>query len=167
MYPHLITLLFNCMGAFHISSPNFTYLNVFSQWTYRDTGLGDAILLCCIHVASVAHTEVQHKTKIESMFKGLAQAKIIKKSVILFWLLKELFNCKCKCRPTVAYWVQIDGINIATELITRYYLNGTLIQCCFNLGQRLRRWPNSEPTLNKCTMFERKSSCPSKHKKFV
>ena len=34
-----------------------------------------------------------------------------------------------KCRPTVAYWVQIDGINIATELITRYYLNGTLIQC--------------------------------------
>ena len=27
------------------------------------------------------------------------------------------------------------------------------------LGQRLRRWPNIEPTLNKCTMFERKSSC--------
>ena len=22
------------------------------------------------------------------------------------------------------------------------------------LGQRLRRWPNIEPTLNKCTMFE-------------
>ena len=53
-------------------------------------------------------------------------------------LIKEWFNCKTrmpgtvKCRPTVAYWVQIDGINIATELITRYYLNGTLIQCCFN-----------------------------------
>ena len=29
------------------------------------------------------------------------------------------------------------------------------------LGQRLRRWPNIEPTLNKCTMFERKSSCPA------
>ena len=29
------------------------------------------------------------------------------------------------------------------------------------LGQRLRRWPNIEPTLNKCTMFERKSSCSS------
>ena len=28
-----------------------------------------------------------------------------------------------KWRPTVANWVQIDGINIATELITRYYLN--------------------------------------------
>ena len=27
------------------------------------------------------------------------------------------------------------------------------------LGQRLRRWPNIEPTLHKCTMFERKSSC--------
>ena len=25
------------------------------------------------------------------------------------------------------------------------------------LGQRLRRWPNIEPTLNKWTMFERKS----------
>ena len=52
--------------------------------------------------------------------------------------IKELFNCKTrmpgtvKCRPTVAYCVQIDGIIIATELITRYYLNGTLIQCCFN-----------------------------------
>ena len=29
------------------------------------------------------------------------------------------------------------------------------------LGQRLRRWPNIEPTLNKCTMFERKSACPA------
>ena len=29
------------------------------------------------------------------------------------------------------------------------------------LGYRLRRWPNIEPTMNKCTMFERKSSCPA------
>ena len=29
------------------------------------------------------------------------------------------------------------------------------------LGQRLRRWPHNEPTLDKCTMFERKSSCPA------
>ena len=29
------------------------------------------------------------------------------------------------------------------------------------LGQRLRRWTNIEPTLDKCTMFERKSSCPA------
>ena len=41
----------------------------------------------------------------------------------LNFLIKEWFNCKTrmprtvKCRPTVAYWVQIDGINIATELI--------------------------------------------------
>ena len=39
---------------------------------------------------------------------------------------KESSNCKMrmpgtvKCTPTVAYWVQIDGIIIATELITRY-----------------------------------------------
>ena len=41
---------------------------------------------------------------------------------------KEWFNCKTrmpgtvKCRPTVAYWVQIDGINIATELIVNKIL---------------------------------------------
>ena len=34
--------------------------------------------------------------------------------------------------PNLTRPVQIDSINIATELITRYYLNGTLIQCCFN-----------------------------------
>ena len=48
--------------------------------------------------------------------------------------IKESFSFKTrmpgtvKCRPTVAYRVQIDGINIATELITRYYSNETLIQ---------------------------------------
>ena len=68
--------------------------------------------------------------------------------------IKELFNCKTrmpgtvKYRPTVAYWVQIDGINIATELITRYYLNETLIQCCFNArptsATLAQRWTNIE-----------------------
>ena len=37
---------------------------------------------------------------------------------------------------------------------TRHWSNAVLM-----LGQSLRRWPNIEPTLNKCTMFERKSSC--------
>ena len=70
------------------------------------------------------------------------------------YYLKELFNCKMrmpgtvKCRPTVAYWVQIDGINIATELITRYHLNGTLIQCCFNArltsATLAQHWTNIE-----------------------
>ena len=32
------------------------------------------------------------------------------------------------------------------------------------LGQRLRRWPNIEPTMGKCTMFEGKSSCPANTK---
>ena len=66
-----------------------------------------------------------------------------------------------KCRPTVAYSVQIDCINIATELITRYYSNETLTNAVLMLDQRLRRWLNIEPTLDKCTMFERKSSCPA------
>ena len=54
-------------------------------------------------------------------------------------ILKESYNCKTrmpgtvKSRPTVAYWVQIDGINIATELIKKYYSNETLIQCFFNV----------------------------------
>ena len=73
-------------------------------------------------------------------------------------LFKELFNCKTrmpgtvKCRPTVAYWVQIDGINIATELITRYYLNETLIQCCFNArptsATLAQHWTNIELMYN-------------------
>ena len=29
------------------------------------------------------------------------------------------------------------------------------------LVQRLRRWSNIETTLDKCTMFERKSTCPA------
>ena len=87
-------------------------------------------------------------------------------------MLKEWFNCKTrmpgtvKCRPTVAYWVQIDGINIATELITRYYLNGTLIQCCFNARptsatlpqhwinvQCLRESPPAQQTQDICITF--------------
>ena len=73
----------------------------------------------------------------------------------LLWIVKKSFNCKIrmpgtvKCRPTVAYWVQIDGINIATELITRYYLNGTLIQCCFNArptsATLAQHWTFQEP----------------------
>ena len=47
-----------------------------------------------------------------------------------------------KCRPTVAYWVQIDGINIATELITRYYLTRHWSKCCFNAR------PTFGPALN-------------------
>ena len=71
---------------------------------------------------------------------------------------KELFNCKTcmpgavKCRPTGAFWVQIDGINIATELITRYYLNETLIQCCFNArptsATLAQHWTNIEEMYN-------------------
>ena len=34
---------------------------------------------------------------------------------------------------------------------TRHSPNAVLM-----LGQRLRRWPNIEPILEKCTMFERK-----------
>ena len=101
---------------------------------------------------------------------------------------EESFNSKMrmpgtvKCRPTVAYWVQIDGINIATELITRYYLNETLIQCCFNVRstsatlaqhwinlQCLRESPPTQQTQNICITFIQRwpnvfDVCPTLHK---
>ena len=86
---------------------------------------------------------------------------------------KESFSFKTrmpgtvKCRPTVAYWVQIDGINIATELITRYYSNETLIQCCFNVrptsATLAQHWTNMRSMYN---VWE-KVLLPSKRKIFV
>ena len=52
-----------------------------------------------------------------------------------------------------------DQINESESESTRHSPNAVLM-----LGQRLRRWPNFEPTLEKCTMFERKSSCPANTK---
>ena len=60
-----------------------------------------------------------------------------------------------KCRPTVAYWVQIDGINIATKLITRYYLNETLIQCRFNVR------PTSATLVQHCVVTFRCHTLPN------
>ena len=90
-----------------------------------------------------------------------------------FMNVKESFNCKIrmpgtvKCMPTVAYWVQIDGINKPTELITRYYLNERLIQCCFHArptsATLVQHWTNIE------WMYDvwEKVLLPSKHKTFV
>ena len=39
----------------------------------------------------------------------------------------------------------------------RHSLNAVIM-----LDQRLRRWSNIEPTVEKCTMSEGKSSCPAK-----
>ena len=41
---------------------------------------------------------------------------------------------------------------------TGYYSNEYSPNVVLLLGQRLRRWPNIEPALHKCTMFEGKSS---------
>ena len=72
-----------------------------------------------------------------------------------------------KCRPTVAYHVQIDGINIPTELITRYHSNKTLIQCCINVrptsATLAQHWTNIGWMYN---VWE-KILLPSKHKTFV
>ena len=102
----------------------------------------------------------RHSKKRKDLAKTFMVTSIWKKTLVsmactnIFQGFKEWFNCKTrmprtvKCRPTVAYWVQIDGINIATELITRYYLNGTLIQCCFNArptsATLAQHWTNIE-----------------------
>ena len=54
-------------------------------------------------------------------------------------MFKDPFNCEAgmrwtiTCRHTVAYRVQADALISATKLITRYYSNETLPQCCFNV----------------------------------
>ena len=52
---------------------------------------------------------------------------------------KESSNCKMgmrgtvKCRPTVAYWVQIDGINISHwtdyKILLKWDIDPMLFQC--------------------------------------
>ena len=82
------------------------------------------------------HSSPALSLELFNQYKLLIMLKIWDKNLNL---IKESFSFKThmpgtvKCRPTVAYWVQIDGINIATELITRYHSNETLIQCCFNV----------------------------------
>ena len=75
-----------------------------------------------------------------------------KTNIFFLDMFKDPFNC-------VAYRIQADALISATKLITRYYSNETLPQCCFKFDQRLRHWPNIEPTLAECTMFEEKLSC--------
>ena len=54
--------------------------------------------------------------------------------------INDSYNCKMcmcgtvKCRPTLAYRVHFDALIAATELITRYYSNENLAQCCFNVS---------------------------------
>ena len=55
--------------------------------------------------------------------------------------------------------------NLITRLDTaptRHSSNAVLL-----LGQLLRRWPNIEPTLEKCTMFARMSFCRDTHSNTV
>ena len=56
-------------------------------------------------------------------------------------------------------WIQLSSYNLITSLWIQLQrdTHPTLLM----LGQRLRRWPNIEPTLEKCTIFEGKSSCPA------
>ena len=94
-------------------------------------------------------------------------------SMYLWWSLKEWFNCKMrmprtvKCRPTVAYWVQIDAINIPTELITRYHSNKTLIQCCINVRPTSATLAQHWTSIGWMYNVWEKVLLPSKHKIFV
>ena len=45
----------------------------------------------------------------------------------------------------------------ATELITRYYSNETLIQCCFNVRRKSATLANIKPTFSECALFAGKA----------
>ena len=62
-----------------------------------------------------------------------------------------------KCRPTLAYRVHFDGINITTELITRYYSNEKLARCCFNVRPTSATWADIKPTFGECAVLAGKA----------
>ena len=62
-------------------------------------------------------------------------------------------------QPTVVYGVQVDGNNISTELITRYYSNVTLTQCCFNVRLTSATLANIKPTIGECAVCWENSHC--------
>ena len=123
------------------------------RWPNIKTALGECLVGWVSRWSSIQSCkQVTESTTLYSMLQAYTHASSERDSI--FNQFKEWFNCKTrmpgmvKCRPTVAYWVQIDGNNIATELITRYYLNGTLIQCCFNArptsATLAQHWTNIE-----------------------
>ena len=58
-----------------------------------------------------------------------------------------------RCRPTLAQRVHFDCINIATELITRYYSNEKSAQCCFNVRPTSATLADIKPTSGECAVL--------------
>ena len=94
-------------------------------------------------------------------------------SDVIWWMAKHYCQVRAglgprlqrhKCQVRAGLGPRLLWVNIATELITRYYSNETLIQCCFNVRQTSVMLAQIEPTLDKSTMFERKSSYPANTK---
>ena len=63
-----------------------------------------------------------------------------------------------KCMSSQKHHTNSVGLLIsATELITRYYSNETLIQCCYNVGPTSATLANIEPTFGGCAVFAGKA----------
>ena len=62
-----------------------------------------------------------------------------------------------KWRPALAYRVHFDGNNISNELITRYYTNEKLAQCCFNVRPTSATLANIKPTFGDCAVLAGKA----------
>ena len=62
-----------------------------------------------------------------------------------------------RCRPTLAYRVHFDGIIISTDLITRYYSNEKLAQCCFNIRPTFATLADIKPTFGECDVLAGKA----------
>ena len=90
-------------------------------------------------------------------------------TVIMTWL-KDSYSfemCICgtvKCRPTLAYRVHFDSINIRTELITRYYSNEKLAQCCFNVRPTSATLADIKLTFGECAVLAVTQPFVSQHK---
>ena len=54
-----------------------------------------------------------------------------------------------KCRPIEC---RLTALISATELITRYYSNKTLIRCCFNVRPMSATLANIKPTIGECAV---------------
>ena len=58
-------------------------------------------------------------------------------------------------RSSVGLLHRLTALILETDLITRYYCNETLTQCCFNV--RSATLANIKPTFDECTIFAGKA----------
>ena len=69
----------------------------------------------------------------------------------LVWDMSSPLNVKNDLEPFPANTGHSP--NAVSMLVPRLSKHGAFTQCCFNVGHRLRRWPNIETALVVCPVF--------------